>query len=147
MAWRRRSKSCRTRSSTPRFSAESACSRADVPRSTPRRRSSDRRRQPVAARRAVFLGQARNAVRALPPDVKRRVRAAIDELKADPTRGEPLGGELSSLHRARIGRYRVVYRATANALEIVAVGPRRTIYVDLERLRRAGERRPGLRSS
>jgi len=91
----------------------------------------------VPARRAVFLERARDAVRALPPDVKRRVRAAIDELKADPTRGERLGGELSGLLRARIGRYRVVYRATANALEIVAVGPRRTIYVDLERLRRS----------
>ena len=79
----------------------------------------------MAARRAVFLEQARDAVRALPPDVKRRVRAAIDELKADPTGGEPLGGELTGLHRARVGRYRVVYRATANAVEIVAVGPRR----------------------
>src|SRR2546428_5865571 len=127
---------CRTRSSTPTFSAGNACSRAGVPRSTPRRRSSDRRRQPVAARRAVFLEQARDSVRALPPDVKRRVRAAIDELKADPTRGEPLGGELSGLLRARIGRYRVVYRATANAVEVVAGGPRRTSYVDLERLRR-----------
>src|SRR3989442_15130710 len=136
MAWRRRSKSCRTRSSTPRFSAGNACSRAGVPRSTPRRRSSDRRSQPVAARRAVFLEQARGAVRPLPPDVKRRVRAAIDELKADPTRAEPLGGELSGLLRARIGRYRVVYQATANTVEVVAVGPRRTIYVDLERLRR-----------
>jgi mRNA-degrading endonuclease RelE of RelBE toxin-antitoxin system len=90
----------------------------------------------VAARRVVFLEQARDAVRALPPDVKLKVRAAIDELKADPTAGEPLGGELSGLHRARVGRYRVVYRATANAIEIAAVGPRRTIYVDLERLRR-----------
>ena len=90
----------------------------------------------MAARRAVFLEQARDAVRALPPDVKRRVRAAIEELKADPTGGEPLGGELTGLLRARVGRYRVVYRATANAVEIVAVGPRRTIYVDLERLRR-----------
>ena len=90
----------------------------------------------MAARRAVFLEQARDAVRALPSDVKRRVRAAIDELKPDPTAAEPLGGRLSGLLRARIGRYRVVYRATGNAVEIVAVGPRRTIYVDLERLRR-----------
>src|SRR5439155_11646814 len=123
-------------SSMPRFSAESACSRAGARRSTARKRSSDRRREPVAARRAVFLEQARDAVRALPSDVKRRVRAAIDELKPDPTAAEPLGGRLSGLLRARIGRYRVVYRATGNAVEIVAVGPRRTIYVDLERLRR-----------
>ncbi len=91
----------------------------------------------MPARRAVFLARAREAVRALPPDVKRRVRAAIDELKLDPTSGEPLGGELSGLLRARVGRYRVVYRATADAIEVVAVGPRRTIYVDLERLRRS----------
>ena len=90
----------------------------------------------MAARRAVFLEQARDAVRALPPDVKRRVRAAVDELTLDPTRGEPLSGELGGLLRSRVGQYRVVYRATANAVEIVAVGPRRTIYVDLERLRR-----------
>lgn len=91
----------------------------------------------MPARRAVFLARAREAVGALPPDVKRRVRAAIDELKLDPTSGEPLGGELSGLLRARVGRYRVVYRATADAIEVVAVGPRRTIYVDLERLRRS----------
>ncbi len=90
----------------------------------------------MAARRAVFLEQAREAVRALPPDVKRRVRAAVDELKLDPTRGEPLSGELSGLLRSRVGRYRVVYRETADGIEVVAVGPRRTIYVDLERLRR-----------
>ena len=90
------------------------------------------------------MRQARDAVRVLPPDVRRRVRAAVDELKADPTGGEPLGGELTGLHRARVGRYRVVYRATANAVEIVAVGPRRMIYVDLERLRRGRRAAPRL---
>ena len=87
----------------------------------------------MASRRAVFLGQARDAIRVLPPDVKRRIRAAVDELKADPARGEPLGGELSGLSRARVGRYRIVYRVGDNTVQIVAVGPRRTIYVDLER--------------
>ena len=92
----------------------------------------------MPVRRALFLAQARDVVRALPPDVKRRVRAEVEALKADPDRGEPLGGELSGLHRARVGRYRVVYRIGMRAIEVVAVGPRRTIYVDLERARRSG---------
>lgn len=90
----------------------------------------------MAVRRAVFLAQARDVIRALPPDVKRRVRAELDALKADPSRGEALTGELSGLTRARVGRYRIVYRVTSDAIEIAAVGPRRTIYVDLERQRR-----------
>ena len=87
----------------------------------------------MAGRPALFLAQAREAVRALPPDVKRRVRAEVDALKLDPNLPEPLGGELSGLNRARVGRYRIVFRIDPDAIVIVAVGPRRTIYVDLER--------------
>ena len=87
----------------------------------------------MPVRRALFLVQASEAVRALPPDVKRRIRAEVDALKVEPNRGEPLGGELTGFHRARVGRYRSVFRIDAAAIVIVAVGPRRSIYIDLER--------------
>jgi mRNA-degrading endonuclease RelE of RelBE toxin-antitoxin system len=91
----------------------------------------------LPGRQAVYLAAAREVARALPPDVKRRVRAEIDALKVDPSRGEPLHGDLAGLLRARVGRYRVVYRLTPDAIQIWAIGPRSTIYVDLERIRRS----------
>ena len=91
----------------------------------------------MGGRQAIYLAAARDVFRALPPEVKRRVRAEIDALKVDPSRGEPLHGDLTGLLRARVGRYRVVYRLTADAIQIWAVGPRSTIYVDLERMRRS----------
>jgi len=36
----------------------------------------------------------------------------------------------------RVGRLRIVYAETRAAVEIVAVGPRRTIYEEVERRRR-----------
>jgi mRNA-degrading endonuclease RelE of RelBE toxin-antitoxin system len=46
------------------------------------------------------------------------------------------------MRRIRVGQLRIVYRVSASAVEIVAVGPRRTIYAELEReARRADARR------
>ena len=81
-------------------------------------------------------------LRQLPPEPKRKVRAALAELLRDPNLGEPLERELTGMRRIRIGRLRIVYRVSAVALEIVAIGPRRTIYAELEReARRTDARR------
>lgn len=47
--------------------------------------------------------------------------------------------ELAGLRSCRVGRLRIVYRLTGNRIiEIVAVGPRRTIYEETYRLLRRG---------
>lgn len=69
-------------------------------------------------------------IRALPPDVKRGVKAAIRALSADPSAGEPLQGQLAGIMKYRVRRYRVVYEIVraGRVLRIVAVGHRRSVY-------------------
>ncbi|HEV8469253.1 MAG TPA: type II toxin-antitoxin system RelE/ParE family toxin [Candidatus Limnocylindria bacterium] len=83
--------------------------------------------------RVRLLPEVAELLRRLPPDRKRKVRAALDELQRDPDLGEPLGRELAGLWRIRVGQLRVVYGRRSGALEVVAIGPRRTVYTELER--------------
>jgi mRNA interferase RelE/StbE len=79
---------------------------------------------------------AANAIRHLPPEMKRAVKAALIQVFADPACGEPLHGELAGLWKYRVRRYRVVYKVdrTAKTVDIVAVGRRRSIYEEVAEL-------------
>ena len=87
----------------------------------------------VRSRRVLVLPATAEVVRRLPPETKRKVRAALAELERDPHLGEPLERELTGMRRLRVGQLRVVYRTSTAGIEIVAIGPRRTIYTELER--------------
>ena len=51
------------------------------------------------------------------------------------TLGKALREELAGLRSHRIGKFRIVYReASGGVVEIVAIGPRRTIYEETLRL-------------
>lgn len=77
-------------------------------------------------------------IRGLHPDLKRRVRSALADIAEDPTIGKQLRDELSGLRSCRVGRFRIVYRVAGAVIQIVAVGPRRTIYQETwRRVRRA----------
>lgn len=67
------------------------------------------------------------------PLLKRRIRAALDALKADPFQGKALGEELAGFFSYRVSRHRVVYRIVGNSGEVrvVAIGPRKSIYQSL----------------
>jgi mRNA-degrading endonuclease RelE of RelBE toxin-antitoxin system len=67
----------------------------------------------------------------LPPETKRKVRAALSAAIDDPAVGELLRDRLTGYRRIRIGRWRVVYRERARAIEVAIVGPRATVYADL----------------
>lgn len=73
-------------------------------------------------------------LRGLHPELKRRVRAGLDRLVADPFAGKALRGDLVGLRSLLVGRIRVLYRETACAIDIVAVGPRERIYEETLRL-------------
>jgi hypothetical protein len=45
-------------------------------------------------------------------------------------------GELEGLRSLRLGRYRVIFRPDTAGAEIIAIGPRRTIYEETEHLLR-----------
>ncbi len=86
--------------------------------------------------RVVVLPEVRDVLRSLPPATKGKVRAALDALRSDPHLGDPLHRELTGRRRIRVGQLRIIYRLTGATIEVVAIGPRRTIYVDLERAAR-----------
>jgi len=72
----------------------------------------------------------RHLIRHMHPNLKRKVRAALTDILANPDCGKPLKGELEGLWSFRIGQHRVVHRPDEQGAEIVAIGPRITIYED-----------------
>jgi mRNA interferase RelE/StbE len=74
-------------------------------------------------------------LRALHPGLKRKVRAALDLVREDPDSGKALRHDLGGLHSFRVGRLRIIYRVAPKGLiELVAFGPRSTIYAETLRL-------------
>jgi mRNA interferase RelE/StbE len=72
-------------------------------------------------------------IRSLHPDLKRRVRAAIDLLCSSPAAGKALKGELAGWRSLRVGRLRIVYREARQQIEVAAIGPRASIYFETTR--------------
>jgi len=66
----------------------------------------------------------------LAPAVKHDVKRALRVLSADPHAGTPLQRELKGLWKYRVRSFRIVYRIATehHAIQIIAVGHRRTIY-------------------
>lgn len=77
-------------------------------------------------------------VRSLHPELKRKVRAGLDLIRTDPEVGKELRDELAGLRSLRVGRFRIVYRVAASRrlIDLVAIGPRRSIYQETLRLLR-----------
>jgi mRNA interferase RelE/StbE len=87
----------------------------------------------------LYTASAGRAIRGLDPPVRKRVRAALEQLQEDPERGKPLQLTLKGLRSWRTGDYRIVYRVVHDRIEVlvVAVGHRRDVYERLsERLKR-----------
>lgn len=80
----------------------------------------------------------RKLIRHLHPELKRRVRDALADILADPACGKPLQRELEGYWSLRLGRLRIVYRPDRAGSEIVAIGPRATIYEETARHVKAG---------
>jgi mRNA interferase RelE/StbE len=73
-------------------------------------------------------------VQGLHPDLKRKVRTALDRIARDAASGKALRSELEGLRSLKVGRFRIVYRAGDRVVDIVAVGPRESIYQETLRL-------------
>lgn len=86
-------------------------------------------------RRLRIPNNVADTIRSLHPHIKSRIRAGLDSILLEPTAGKPLRGDLSGLWTFRVGRFRIVYRhPPGRIVEIVALGPRRTIYAETFRL-------------
>lgn len=75
----------------------------------------------------------RDVIRQLHPELKRKVREALTDLLADPGVGKALKGDLNGYWILRVGRHRLIYRPDGAGAEIIAFGPRRTVYDDMSR--------------
>jgi len=69
-------------------------------------------------------------VRKLHPALKANVRQALRLIGQNPYSGKALKEELTNLRSFRVRKYRIIYRIFEqdNILEIVAIGPRKSIY-------------------
>jgi mRNA interferase RelE/StbE len=72
-------------------------------------------------------------IRALHPDLKRSIKAAVRGIATDPECGEPLLRELDGLWKYRVRRFWVVYAIDRKRrmIRLVAVGHRRHVYEEL----------------
>lgn len=66
----------------------------------------------------------------LPPNLKRKIRSALEAIREDPHLGKPLKDELRGLWSYPVSRYRIVYRIHRGRIEIqvIDLGPRNLIY-------------------
>lgn len=74
-------------------------------------------------------------IRGMHPSLKKRVRATLEEICANPYCGKALKEELDGLRSFRVRRFRVIYQVISeDKIGIIAIGPRKYIYEETYRL-------------
>ena len=84
----------------------------------------------------------RKLLRSAHPHIKRKLRAALEHIQSEPEAGKALKDQLVGLRSYRLARLRIIYRISkSGVIDIVAIGPRKTIYEETFRLvkRQIGE--------
>ena len=67
--------------------------------------------------------------------LKRKIKSALKRIIDDPIAGKSLRDELKGLKSFRLSRFRIIYRIySKNIIEIIAIGPRKTIYEETYRM-------------
>lgn len=67
-------------------------------------------------------------IRKLPPEALREIELALDQLLEDPRAGDPLHGEWKGYWKLRARDYRIIYRISAETIEVQYVRHRREAY-------------------
>ena len=68
-------------------------------------------------------------IRGCHPQLKRKIKAGLRQIVAEPESGKSLKDELEGLKSYRISRFRIIYRIfSKQTIDIVAIGPRKAIY-------------------
>jgi len=74
-------------------------------------------------------------IRGCHPQLKRKIRAGLRHITTESGSGKSLKDELKGLKSYRISRFRIFYRISSKqTIDIVAVGPRKTIYEETYRI-------------
>jgi len=92
----------------------------------------------VAERGRLRVGESlTDLLRSLHPGLRRKIRAGVNAIREDPLAGKELRDDLAGMRSFQVGRFRIIYRVTPRrVIELVAIGPRRTIYENTFRLLR-----------
>jgi len=90
----------------------------------------------MSVRRLKIPDETADLLRTLHPDLKRKVKAALQTVLNDPLSGKVLKDELEGLLSFKVGKFRVIYKIVKDKgiIEVVAIGPRKTIYEETFRL-------------
>ena len=68
-------------------------------------------------------------IRNLHPHLKKKIKLSLQQIVTNPYSGKELKDELEGMRSFRVSRLRIIYRLSQNKqIEIVAIGPRKTIY-------------------
>jgi len=78
--------------------------------------------------------EVRDLIRHLHPDIKQKIHTALTEIIENSICGKALRGELQGLRSLRVSKFRIIYRPVARVIEVIALGPRRSIYEETLRL-------------
>jgi len=78
--------------------------------------------------RLVIAQAVREVITHLPPQLKHKVKAALQSLADNPYQAKALKDDLQGLRSFRITSSRVILRIDGSKVEVVAFGPRRNIY-------------------
>ena len=74
-------------------------------------------------------------IKGMHPNLKKRIRAALEEILNDPHCGKALKEELGGLRSFRVKRFRIIYKVSSKSeIIIVALGPRKSIYEETFRI-------------
>jgi len=76
-----------------------------------------------------------NLIRGTHPLLKKKIRSALTIMVNNPDIGKSLKDELTRLKSYRVSTYRIIYRISSRqCIELIAIGPRKTIYEETYRL-------------
>ena len=74
-------------------------------------------------------------IRGAHPQLKRKIKAALNPVLTDPDLAKSLRDDLKGLRTFTVSRFRTIYRIWSNNyIEVVAIGPRKTIYEETFRI-------------
>ena len=69
------------------------------------------------------------------PNLKKKIRATLALIAKNPDIGKSLREELTGLKSYRVSTFRIIYRISSqNCIDLIAIGPRKTIYEETYRL-------------
>lgn len=83
-----------------------------------------------------FTPEAARIISHFPPEVKKLIRASIDDLVTEPFKGDELQMELAGFRSLKPKRYRIIYKVNGidSTIEVYYVGPRRNVYQNFKKL-------------